>query len=438
MNTEAIQRSVAEAAQLLGAEGYEIIITSTESAGAEALKDEISSVSYSLSGSMQVRCVKDGKSGYASSDLVTPEAAAQLCEQACASAGILDDPDEVPLFAGSPCYETVSEPVPPLMETAEMKAHTLSLQRRTYAASPKIVEGTQCFTNGLRLTQTLLNSAGLDLSYACGLNYHGVAAAVKDGEEAAEEYRIADVEKESQEESVRKAVEGALRKLGAESVDSGKYPVIFNADTVRSLLATYAPVFSARSAYQKTTLLAGREGELVGSPQLTLVDDPFYPEKFGHCPFDGEGVAVYTKKIIENGRLNTLLYNRMYAKLMGKQTTGNARDAKSIEPKGLYVAAGAFSKEALLAHMGTGLYITELNGLHAGANIQSGDFSLQAEGFWVENGKKIRPVKNITVSDNFFQLLQKVEALSDRVEFSLTSDFGAPDVLFTEMAVAGK
>ena len=438
MNTEAIQNAVAEAAKRCGAEHYELIISSTESAGAEALKDEISSVSYSLAGSMRVRCVRDGRSGYATSELMTPEAAAAIVEQACDSAGVIDEVDEVPLFAGSEHYADVHDEVPELMSTDEMKAHTLELQRKTMAASDKVVEGTQCFTSGLRLRQTMLSSEGLNLSYACGLNYHGVAAAVKDGEDAADEYRLADVTRESTDESVEKAVTGALSRLGADSVASGKYDLIMDCDTVRSLLSTYASVFSARSAYLKTTLLAGREGEAVASECLTLVDDPFYPEKFGHCPFDGEGVAVCTKNVIEKGVLKTLLYNRMYAKLMGRETTGNAADAKSIEPKGLYVAAGDLSKEDLRRKLGNGLYITSLNGLHAGANIQSGDFSLQAEGFLVENGEKTRPVKNITVADNFFQLLKKVAALSDKVEFSLTSDIGAPEILFTDVSVSGK
>ena len=72
-NIEAIKAAVASAAAEFGAEGYEISIESNTSAGAEALKDEINSVTYTRSGSISVRCVKNGKSGYASGDLVTPE-----------------------------------------------------------------------------------------------------------------------------------------------------------------------------------------------------------------------------------------------------------------------------------------------------------------------------------------------------------------------------
>ena len=244
--------------------------------------------------------------------------------------------------------------------------------------------------------------------------------------------------KKTVEETAQKAVSGALSKLGADTVPSGKYNIIMDSDTICSLMERYASVFSARSAYMKTTLLAGMEGQMVGSEKLTLIDDPFYPEKFGHCPFDGEGVAVSTKKVIENGRLNTLLYNRMYAKLLGRETTGNASSATGIEPKGLYIAPGELSNEELLKKLGDGLYLTSLQGLHAGANVQSGDFSLQADGFLVKDGVKAAPVKNFTVAGNFFQILKQVTDMSSQVKFGVGSDYGAPDVLFSGLAISGK
>jgi len=79
-----------------------------------------------------------------------------------------------------------------------------------------------------------------------------------------------------------------------------------------------------------------------------------------------------------------------------------------------------------------------LKGLHAGANTQSGDFSLQAEGWLVEGGKKTRPIKNFTIADNFFQILRKIEAISNVVEFGTGDDFGAPEVLVSDISVSGK
>ncbi|MBE6951702.1 MAG: TldD/PmbA family protein [Ruminococcaceae bacterium] len=438
MNMDIIKNAVAEAAKQFGAEEYELTISAKEDTGVEALKKEITGVSYSRSGSMVVRCVVNGKSGYAASELVTPEAAALIVETACDNAGVVDDADQVGLFPGSEHYEVSRDQAIELPDTDALKERALRLQELAYAASDKIVDGTQSFVSGMNIVQDVMNSAGLELHYETGLVYQGLAAAVKDGEEAADEFCLTDVSKKSVEYTVEKAVSGALGKLGADTVPSGKYNIIMDSATVQSLFERYSSVFSARSAYLKTTLLAGREGEVVASEKLTLVDDPFYPEKFGHCPFDGEGVAVYTKNIIENGVLKTLLYNRMYASLLGRETTGNAASATHIEPKGLYIAPGQLSNEELMEKLGDGLYLTSLQGLHAGANVQSGDFSLQADGYLVKDGVKAAPIKNFTVADNFFQLLKKVDAVSSEVKFGVGSDYGAPEVLFTDVAVSGK
>ena len=438
MNMELIKNAVAEAAKRFGAEEYELTISDREETGVEALKKEVSAVSYSRSGTMTVRCVVGGKSGYASSELVTPEAAALIVETACDNARVLDDADQVGLFPGSDHYETSRDTAVALPSTDALKERALRMQELAYAADHKIVDGTQSFVSGMNIVRDVMNSAGLQLHYETGLVYQGLMAAVKDGEEASDDFCLTDISKKSVEETVEKAVSGALSKLGADTVPSGKYNIIMDSGTVCSLLERYASVFSARSAYLKTTLLAGKEGEQVAAENVTLIDDPFYPEKFGHCPFDGEGVAVYAKNVIENGRLNTLLYNRMYAKLLNKETTGNAADATHIEPKGLYFAPGTLSNEELLQKLGDGLYLTSLQGLHAGANVQSGDFSLQADGFLVKDGVKAAPIKNFTVADNFFQLLKKVDALSCEVKFGVGSDFGSPEILFTGVAVSGK
>ena len=438
MNMDMIRNAVAEAAKQFGAEEYELTITDKENTGVEALKKEISSVSYSRTGSMVVRCVVGGKSGYAASELVTPEAAAEIVETACDNAGIVDDVDQVGLFPGSEHYETSRDTAISLPDTDSLKERALKLQELAYAASEKVIDGTQTFVTGMNIVQDVMNSAGLQLHYETGLVYQGIMAAIKDGEEAADDFCVSDVNKKTVEETVEKAVTGALGKLGADTVPSGKYNIIMDSSTVQSLLQTYASVFSARSAYMKTTLLAGKEGQMVASENVTLVDDPFYPEKFGHCPFDGEGVAVYAKNIIEKGKLNTLLYNRMYAKLLNKETTGNAANATHIEPKGLYIAPGELTNEELMKKLGDGLYLTSLQGLHAGANVQSGDFSLQADGFLVKDGVKAAPIKNFTVADNFYQLLKKVDAISSEVKFGVGSDYGSPEVLFTDIAVSGK
>ena len=99
------------------------------------------------------------------------------------------------------------------------------------------------------------------------------------------------------------------------------------------------------------------------------------------CPFDREGAATKTKAVIEDGVLETLLHNRKTAKKAGCRTTGNAAGAGRVAPTNLFFRPGKLTQEELLANLGDGLYLTEVSGLHAGANPISGDFSLLSRGF---------------------------------------------------------
>ena len=432
----AIKNAVAEAAKAYGAEGYEVKMGSSTSAAVEALKDDISSVTYDKSKSISVRCVKGGKSGYASGNIVTPEEAAELVRRACESALVVDDADEVPLFEGSPEYKEVEKKEVIIPSAEEMIKETMDMQTKIMACE-KVVEGSQSFMQVSASESSFFNSAGLDLDYESGYVAKGAVAAVKDGDDAEENYEMKFADEISNDELVKLAYDGAVAKLGGKPVDSGKYNIILENGAMRSILSVFSGVFSARSAFLKTTLFAGKEGEKVAADIVTLIDDPFHEKKFGHCPFDAEGVAVYTKSVIEDGVLKTLLYNRMYAKKFDKETTGNATSAKGIGVQGLYLKPGELTEEELLEKLGDGLYITGLQGLHAGVNAVSGDFSLQASGFLVEGGKKTRAVKNITVADNYYKLLFKVTAIANNLSFGTGSSFGAPDVMFSDIAVSG-
>ena len=164
-------------------------------------------------------------------------------------------------------------------------------------------------------------------------------------------------------------------------------------------------------------------------------------------PFDGEGVATYKKSVVENGKLNTLLHSLTTAKKMGIRSTGNGRKAGysskvGVRPYNFYMEKGnAGSKEDIFEKVGDGIYITQLNGLHAGANAVTGDFSLAAEGFLIKDGKKAHVIKNFTVSGNFYEVLKKIALIGDDLRHSSPGGgctFGAPTVMVEGLSVAGK
>ena len=94
----------------------------------------------------------------------------------------------------------------------------------------------------------------------------------------------------------------------------------------------------------------------------------------------------------------------------------------------------------MIARVGDGLLITELQGMHAGANPITGDFSLAAKGFTVKGGRLAEPVNQITVAGNFYELLTGIEAVGGDLEFHApgASCFGSPSLLIKALSVAGK
>lgn len=273
-------------------------------------------------------------------------------------------------------------------------------------------------------------------------------AVVSGNDEMAEGFDLAlgNVDEIKLDEFAGKVAKKALAKLGGEPAPTGSYPVVFAPQAMADLLATFRGVFSSHNAQKGLSRLKGREGEVIASPVLTLVDDPFFAKSLAKMPFDAEGSPTYTKNVIENGKLMTLLYNLETAHKEGRKTTGNASKAGyaasvSISPFTMYVAPGTMTEEELLAKAGNGVYINSLQGLHAGANEVSGDFSLQSGGFLIEDGKKTRPVKSFTVAGNFFRLLEGITTVASNLEIpnpSGTTAFGSPSVLVEGLSIAGK
>ena len=297
-----------------------------------------------------------------------------------------------------------------------------------------------------KIDVALSNSYGLELRNTLGTCGSYVQAVINRDGEAESEFKLCEgFEGEKYDSMSKRAVDCALEKLGAVEVDSGKYDIIFSAKEMKNMLATFSPVFSGKQAYEGLSLLNGKVGEKIAADCITLVDDPMREGSVMQTSFDGEGVATYRKNVIEKGVLKTLLYDLATAKKAGCKSTGSGHRSSytspvSIAPYSFYIKGGEKSFEELVAGVEKGIYVTELKGLHAGANAVTGDFSIESAGFIIENGKIGGAVKSFTVAGNFFELLRSVEDISSNLDFSFGSltAFGSPDVLVRQMSVAGK
>ena len=448
MNFNEFKELVIAECKALGIAEYELYYQAGASTSVDTFQHSINEFTSSYSGGLCFRCIVNGKMGYASTENLSASQAKAVVAKAVDNAVNLEAEEAVFLGEGGQEYEPLEDKSYALPTTEELIAKVLETTEKLYAADPMAVDG--CQAQGIIETSevAIYNSKGLDLhrsSSASGLVAVGV---VSNGKEMSNDYQIklGKLDEIDVDAMVKKAVDGAKEKLGGEVAPTGQYPVIFSTEAMCSLLGVYSSIFNSEAAQKGLSKLAGKEGETIAAPCVTLVDDPFHCDNPEPMNFDAEGSPTHKKAVIENGVLNTLLYNLKTAAVAGKKTTGNASKAGydaavGIRPFTMYLQGGDITEEELLQKAGNGVYITSLGGLHAGADAISGDFSLQSSGYMIENGVKTRYVKSFTVAGNFYELLKNIVALADNCRLPRamgSTTFGAPSVLVDGLSVAGK
>ena len=448
MNFNEFKELVIAECEAQGIAEYELYYQAGYSTSVDTFQHSINEFTSSYSGGVCFRAIVNGKMGYASTENLSAQQAKAVVAKAVDNAVNLEAEETVFLGEGGQEYEPLEDKSYDLPTTEELIAKVLETTEKLYAADPMAVDG--CQTQGIIETSevAIYNSKGLDLhhsSKASGLIAVGV---VSNGKEMSNDYQIklGKLNEIDVDALVKKAVDGAKEKLGGEVAPSGQYPVVFSTEAMCSLLGVYSGIFNSESAQKGLSKLAGREGEVIAAPCVTLVDDPFHCDNPEPMNFDAEGSPTHKKAVIENGVLNTLLYNLKTAAVAGRKTTGNASKAGydaavGIRPFTMYLQGGDITEEELLQKAGNGVYITSLGGLHAGANAISGDFSLQSSGYMIENGVKTRYVKSFTVAGNFYELLKNIVALANNCRLPRpmgSTTFGAPSVLVDGLSVAGK
>ena len=448
MNYELLKSAIENEAKAQGVAEYEIYYMSSDELSVDTLNKEPNSFSSGNSGGICLRVLHDGKIGYAASELMEEEEMKALVFRAKANAEATEKPDTVGIFKGSESYAELKSSSYDPKSAAEFKKLCADLADEIYNYSDKVTGGTATYGGAYGYTIRLSNSHGLDLSTKCGINLIQAAAVICDDGKYENAFDLKEIKGDDLDlaKMAKDVVDEALLKVNAGSVESGKYSIVFSPQEMRTLLAVFSSAFSAKMAQMGMSLLAGKEGEKIASDIVTITDDPMREGVSIQTNFDAEGVAAYRKSVVENGVLKTLLYNRETAAVAGVESTGNASKGGYASPVGISpyafcLEAGDKSEDELLAMAEGGLYITELKGLHAGANAVTGDFSIESAGFRIVDGKKAEAVRSFTIAGNFFQLMKSIAALSDKVEMSVTggfTSFGAPAALVHDLSVAGK
>lgn len=449
MNFEDFKQAVITAAQEKQLSDYEIYYSTSSGLDVSIFKREVKEYSTSSSLGVCFRCIINGKTGYAATENISAEDAKSIVERAIENAGSIENEEKTFIHGKGDTYAQLEPVVDTNPSGKKLTALALVLQDTIYAADSRVTDGTESVVGHEKVAYALYNSNGLDLKDEAVFSYAvGEVIVEADGEKySAFAVEKIDDDNPDLKKIADKAVEDAVATIGADSLPSGKYKGILNNEVMYTFLSTYASVFYAEAAQKGMSLLKGKEGEQIAADFVTLTDDPLESTANIKRTFDGEGVATFKKNVIENGKLKTLLYNLKSANTAGVRSTGNGSKASYTSPVGtsiysFYINPGNTSEEELCAMVGDGVMVTSISGLHAGANAVTGDFSLLSEGFLIKDGKKAAPIKNFTISGNFFSLLKDIKVLGSDFKFSSSSmgsaRCGSPSALFEEIAIAGK
>ena len=345
-------------ARAAGIAEFEAYFSSGSNFDVDILDGEIREYTVSSSSGCGFRGVYNGKMGYASTQILDESAVDMLVEGVKTNAQLIETDDGETIYEGDDDYPVFdTDPARAEMSPADKIELSKQLELKVKALDNRIKRVEGCGVGSVSGEIRLVNSKGLDISHSFAMIGGGVAAIAEEDGKPNFGFSIKNVYDKSQfdiDVLAKEAVESAVSKLGAGSIPSGEYRCIFRQDAASTVLATFAGVFSGEAARKGMSLLKGKEGEMIASEAVTLTDNPLLEGGLSSSPFDCEGVKSRSKDVIKNGRLETLLHNRLTAKLLGTQTTGNASKVGLsgkivVSPTNLYIQPSETSFDALAA-----------------------------------------------------------------------------------------
>lgn len=224
------------------------------------------------------------------------------------------------------------------------------------------------------------------------------------------------------------AAKRTVDRLGAKKIKTQKVPVLFSSRVSSGLFSSFIGAISGSNLYRKNTFLLNTLGQQIFPEYIRVYERPHLLRALGSAPFDGEGVATRPNVFVENGCIHQYVLGCYSARKLGLETTANSGGVFNLT-----IDSTAGDLDELLRKMDTGLLVTELMG--QGVNILTGDYSRGASGFWVQGGKILHPVEEITIAGNLKEMFRNILAIGADRNPSISTFCGS--VLIDTMTVAG-
>jgi PmbA protein len=230
----------------------------------------------------------------------------------------------------------------------------------------------------------------------------------------------------------RYAAERALSRLKSRKIKTCQVPVLFESTAAAGLLGAYVQATSGGALYRKSTFLLDSLGKRVLAKHIDIREDPHILRAKSSAAFDDEGVVTRARSVVEAGRTQGYFLSSYSARKLGMRTTGHAGGSHNLALTSRLTTT-ADDLPAMLRKLGRGLFVVELMG--QGVNPVTGDYSRGAAGFWVERGRIVHPVAEITIAGNLAKMFRGIVAVGSDAYTMGGKTIGS--VLVDSMKIAG-
>lgn len=436
MSREEALRYLLEQARIQGID-IEVLTDESRELSIDSFEGSVSDLKQAIRGGVGVRAVVDGRVGYAWSEDLTEGSLDWVLEEAKENALLQDETDSdgfLPEGRALGRSDLLSEGLSAPLDQKVQRALELEreLQRHEHFDRTSFARYMERENR-----HSVASSAGVRGDYRNGFAGLLASFVMRDGESVKQGFGL-DATREFHELEPGRTAQEMLhrtdRLLGARPLQTGRYRAYLEPEVVADLLKVLEFALSGKTLIEGKSRFEGKLGERVASELVTLVDDPAHPEGIGNRPFDSEGTASERLPLIERGVLRSFLHNSYTARRTGQANTGHAsrsyRGTLGVSSSNLLLLPGEGVDPR------DGVVVTDLMGLHAGANPVSGDISLQALGLKLEGGESY-PVDNFVISGNLFKLLEKVVGVGDRPEWTYATGVLAPMIEVESLSFGG-
>lgn len=433
-----------------GIEDMEVYMVNSASMGFNIYEGKLERYSVSSERNLSIRGYYKGKMGYSYTEKLTDDSINELLINLIQYAQNNESEDVEILSSPSNVYEKIQKRENKLDRYSdEEKIEFLkSLEKVSFEYDSRVKAVRTCGYREKTTTIYIKNTKGLELTGTHSIGVITLSVVARDEKDVQTSYTqmvVDDLLEEYKDKLVREAVSDAVNMLGAASIESKNYEIILRNNVAADLFSNMSPIFFGNIVQKNLSLMKGKIGKRVGVSKLSIIENPLMDNGAVFRTFDDEGTPTYSKYIIENGILKTFLHNKKTAEKEGLKSTGNGfrhshKSSIGVLATNMYVEKGNTTLEEMISCVDEGIMITEIEGLHAGINSISGEFSLSSNGFLIEKGQITRPICQIVISGNFYGLLNDIVSIGNDIKFSSPEGnyFGSPSLKIKSLTVAGK